>query len=142
MRAPVADIQALRGDLAAAAQAVYDAWAQDEDGFDEELGAGGACQDIAAAIANVLSGRGVDVWTACSGVEQHVYCLALCADGVVEIDVPHQLYERGAGYVWRKIDGVRFSADDVVVEVIDPAVENAPLYRDDDPSDDFACPAP
>lgn len=129
---PRADILARRRDLALAAQRVYDAWAQDEHGVDEDLGTGGICQDVAAAMAGVLDEAGIDVWTQCANHEQHVYCVAACAEGVVEIDIPYGIYETGAGYVWRKKPGVRFDEEDVVVDVIDHDPRNAPLYRESD----------
>ena len=40
-------------------QQVYDSWNQDADGYDDELGTGGICQDIADAICFILSVHGI-----------------------------------------------------------------------------------
>jgi len=92
-----------------AAQRAYDAWEQDDEGLDPELGAGGICQDIAEEMAGVLLGQGIDAATVSQQVgDQHVYVLARLVDGVYEVDIPPSVYESGSGYVWRKIPGVRF----------------------------------
>jgi hypothetical protein len=121
----------LRREIAAAAQEEYDAWTQDEDGMDEEVGSGGICDAIADRICWILNANGVDAWIQSASTEQHTYCLALCREGIVEIDVPHSAYERGEAYTWKKIPNVAFTAEDVTVAVIDPKPENAHMYRDE-----------
>lgn len=115
-------VQAAAGRLVAAAQAVLDDWVQDADGYDEILGHGGACQDVAAAMAETLGALGVsDIATLYTGFDGgHVFLVANLADGVFEIDIPPSVYETGAGYVWKKRAGVRLAATDVVVARLAP----------------------
>lgn len=96
-------------DMVSATQKAYDQWEQDADGMNDELGAGGICQDIAEEIAGVLSLSGIDAGTVSASVgDQHVYVLAKLADGVYEVDISPRLYESGSGYTWKKKPGVKF----------------------------------
>ncbi len=54
------EVRGAADQLIGAAQGVLDAWEQDEDGLDPELGAGGACQEVASAMAGALSEIGVE----------------------------------------------------------------------------------
>lgn len=107
----------LRPELAEAAKAVYDAWEQGDDGWDDELGLGGICQDVASAMAGKLGGLGIEhvVQVHASVGENHVFLVALLEDGVYSIDIPPSVYETGGGYVWRKRDSAEFPADCVEV---------------------------
>lgn len=111
---PKLGLPQLRGsahELAAAAKRVYDGWDQ-VDGMDEELGAGGICQDVAGAMAEVLSAKGFDVITVHASVgENHVYLVTLTEDGVFSVDIPPSVYEIGSGYVWEKRSDARFEPD-------------------------------
>ncbi len=102
-------IENLRPQLAMAAQKVYDEWAQDENGYDEMLGEGGICQDIADAMANILTRANIECSTVSqqSG-EQHVYVVAQLEDGVYIVDINPYYYETGGGYNWKKIHDVEF----------------------------------
>lgn len=118
--------------LIGAAQAVLDDWVQDEDGLDPELGAGGACQDIASAMAGTLSEIGVEevveVYTELDG--GHVFLIANLADGVFRIDVPPGAYETGAGYAWRKRDGVQLHPENLILERVEgPIPDETFRYR-------------
>lgn len=119
MRVSIHTARRLAPALAAAAQKVYDAWAQDEDGFDEALGSGGICQDIAEGLARVLAGAGIDAASVSSTHEQHVYVVAQVVEGVYLIDIPYSVYETGGGYTWRKIPDVVFEGGDVVFHKLD-----------------------
>lgn len=118
------EIRAAAARLVTSAQAVLDDWEQDADGMDPELGAGGACQDVAAAISRELSELGVEdmaeVFTEFDG--GHVFVVARLADGVFRIDIPPGIYETGAGYVWRKRPGVRLAAPDLVIDRVEGPV--------------------
>lgn len=123
--------ETLRPKLVEAAQKVYDDW-QQVDGFDEELGAGGICQDVAAAMAGVLSEGGIEhCMTVHSSVgENHVFVVAMIPDaGTFMIDIPPSAYEIGSGYVWQKRDGVVLSADDVGIDRIGDATDPDNFYE-------------
>lgn len=120
---PVTDLIGLLPDLASVAQRVYDEWDQ-VDGFDVELGEGGICQDIAAAMADRLVSAGFDdVLTVSASVgENHVFLVALLADGVYQIDISPYHYEAGSGYVWKKVPDVKFSPDMVAFMKVDSVI--------------------
>ena len=106
----------LKSRLALSAQKVYDEWEQDENGYCDMLGEGGICQDIADAMADVLSNNGIECTTVpqVSG-EQHVYVVARTEDGVYNVDIPPYLYETGGGYCWKKIPDVEFDERYLVI---------------------------
>jgi hypothetical protein len=122
----------LRGELAAAAQKVYDAWEQDEEGYDEVYAGGGVCHDIASEMAGVLNNAGIDAYTVSSNHEVHVYVVAPFAEGVYEIDIPYRLYEIGGGYTWQKIPDVVFTPDFVHIGCLDADPENIGMYAGED----------
>lgn len=107
-------LNALRPQLAAAAQKVYDEWnvipGQE---IDDDLNGGGICQDIAEAIAGVINSNlpNVEVQTVDSqGVgDQHVWVCAWNEESCFDVDISPYIYERGGGYNWTKIPGVVFS---------------------------------
>lgn len=108
----------LRPKLAEAAQAVIDAWEQDLNGFDEELGTGGACDRVADAMSLVISEALPDAVLDDGGQDgdDHAFLLVGLAGKVFIVDVPSEVYEVGGGYVWRKLPGARITAEDVLVE--------------------------
>lgn len=108
---------ALRERLAQAAQAVVDAWEQDEDGFDEEFGTGGACDRVADAMSSVIAEAIPDAVLDTGGQDgdDHAYLLVGLDRKVYCVDVPPHVYEVGGGYVWRKIKGAVISPEDVVI---------------------------
>lgn len=140
-------IRALLPDLVVVAQEAYDRWGQDEEGYDEELGTSGICQDIAEELAGVLNGHGIDASTVSAQVgEQHVWVVAKIDesavdedgdkepgpyDGVWSIDIPPSVYERGGGYTWRKIRGVKFDSGHVVVTRESPDPSDFERYMED-----------
>lgn len=131
------DLAILTPQLAIAAQEQLDEWVQDEEGFDEVLGAGGACGLIADAMASVLSENGVvfaRIDTEFDG--GHEFIAALCDEGVVTIDIPARIYENGAGFVWTKKPGVILSPDDVHIDVVRDPMSEAEFLAEycDDPS--------
>lgn len=113
--------------ICAEAQRVYDAWDQ-SDRDNDELNGGGVCHLIADRIADILCTAGMMVTTESSSWEQHVYCVGQFSDGVFEIDIPHQLYERGGGFTWFKLPNVRFEPDDVSIRCLDHDPANMGQY--------------
>jgi len=107
--------------LAKAAQKVYDDWEQDEEGYSEEYGTGGICQDIASEIADKLNDKGIDCTTVSAQMgEQHVWIVGKFKEGIYEIDIYPQTYERGGGYTWKKVPKVKFSRSDLIVDMLSP----------------------
>lgn len=125
-----AEVERLRPVLAACAQRILDEWIQDEDGHDELLGHGGACDLVADAMAEALreAWPEMDIATRWCDVDTHTSLVAALSDGVHSIDIPARVYEHGAGYVWRKIEGVRIEVDDVQVTMVDRDKESFHLY--------------
>lgn len=111
-------LERLRPKMAAAAQVVYDDWNQDEDGFDEDVGGGGICDQIAGAIGVVVLSkiRGVDITEGGQDGDDHAFAVVLSASEAVAIDIPPSRYESGGGYSWRKKSGVVFRPTDIVLE--------------------------
>jgi len=113
-------IQALRPQLAAAAQSVYDEWEQDADGLDFELGSGGICDRISEAMASVIVGSIPDVQIADGGAEGDDHAWLIVHDGRqgYHVDIPAHIYEHGGGYSWTKRPDVKFSPNDVEISQI------------------------
>lgn len=110
------DIVRLKPQMAQAAQKAYDYW--DED-YAEMLGGGGICQDIAENMAEVLNNHGIEAGTVSASVgDQHVFTVVQVEEGIFTIDINPHLYERGGGYNWEKIPGVKFSPNDIYIDMI------------------------
>lgn len=126
------DVRDMAPAIAEAAQRVVDEWTQDEDGHDELLGHGGACDLVADAMADAIRDAwpDVEIATQWSDVDTHTSLVAALSDGVHSIDVPARVYETGAGYVWRKIEGAAIGADDVQVILLDRDPDAFHLYVD------------
>lgn len=114
-------LEALRPELVKAAQQVYDAWQQDEDGMDEVFGTGGICDEIAQEMSGVLSHAGIDVVEGGQDGDDHAWLFVCDAAEAFEVDLPYCLYEHGAGYCWTKINGVVFTPEDVMLTKVDRA---------------------
>lgn len=106
-------------DVVEAAQRVLDDWQQDEEGYDEEFGNGGACDAVSRAMAHVLSGIS-DVAITDGGQDGDDHAFLLIYDDVdaFAVDIPANVYETGGGYSWRKREGIQLSEDDVVIDRI------------------------
>lgn len=118
--------ETLRGELARAAQGVYDDWTLDADGYHWQVGAGGICHLIADALLDVLYAKipRFDGATVSSDHEQHVYVVGRFAEGIYLIDIHHSVYERGGGFTWKKIEDVHFTPHDVTVERLSRDLED------------------
>ena len=123
-------VKSLIPQLAKAAQKVYDDWAQDEEGYDEELGEGGICQDIADSMAYIMSENDIDSYVVDSGGvgEQHVWIIVKVAEGVYSVDIPPGVYETGSGFRWRKIRDAQIQPSDVELYRIDSDPETFDQY--------------
>jgi len=107
----LADLYRLKPLIAAEAQRLYDEWEQGED-------CGGICDVIAYAIMGVVVDH-FDINIDMGGQDGDDHAFVVIRDDnempVAGIDIPHHIYERGGGYCWTKIEGVRFVPDDVVI---------------------------
>lgn len=113
--------------LAAAAQQVYDAWEQDEEGNDDVYGGGGICDDIAAEMASILSDHGMyDVQTQYN--EPHTYVIGKFREGVFTIDIPYDVYESGNFYTWKKKKDVKFDPSHIQIYQLDHNSRNWKKY--------------
>lgn len=130
-------IKKLRPQLARAAQGAIDAWDQDDEGLDDELGEGGVCDQVAANLGLVIMEACPDVTIAEGGHDgdEHAWVIAYDDTDAVGVDVPPGVYETGGGYRWKKIKGAVVRPSDVEVwklnrrDVAAPEREENPLGR-------------
>lgn len=115
-----ARLLALRPAIAKAAQAVVDAWEQDEDGMDDELGAGGVCGRVSEAISGVVYEKleGVETTDGGQDGDDHAFPIVYDDKEAFAVDIPPGVYETGGGYRWKKRRGARITADDVVIDPV------------------------
>jgi|ERR1035437_4380320 hypothetical protein len=118
--------------IVAAAQKQYDEWAQNEEGYDEELGHGGICHLIADDLADILSGVGIECSTVCDSSVQHVYLVCKFREGIYSIDIPYYFYESGGGFSWKKKKDIKFDSSHVIIHPIDRNPRNFKKYIDYD----------
>lgn len=107
-------IKTLVPQMVDAVQQEYDNW----DEQNEEYAGGGICHLIADKIADIIIQHGIECQSVSSTFEQHVYVVAKVAEGVVQIDVPYNIYEKGDGYTWYKIPNVVFYDNDIVIQTL------------------------
>jgi len=107
--------------MAAAAQEVYDAWEQDEEGYDHEFGFGGVCDAISRALADLISENIPDVQIDEYGQPGDDHAALIVHNGLEAfyVDVPAGVYEHGGGFSWSKIQDVIFTSSNVVVAPLD-----------------------
>lgn len=106
--------------MIAAAQRVLDEWDQDDSGYCEVRGEGGACDDVASAMQQVIYNKLDDVSIAEGGQpgDDHAFSLVYNDTEAYALDIPANVYETGGGYRWRKRKGVRLKPSDIVIEKI------------------------
>ena len=115
--------------IAEVAQKQYNAWEQNEEGYDEELGTGGICHLIADDLAGILIENGIECSTV-STDDPHVYLVCKFKEGVYMVDIPYYVYESGGGWTWKKKKNVIFDKGHVVVEKLDSDPEEYAKYTD------------
>lgn len=104
----------LRPKLVIGAQHIYDEWDQDADGF-AWFGEGGICDNIADEFSRILSEAGIDTLSGGQDGDDHTWSVAYDEHKAYAVDIPYHIYENGAGYNWKKIHGVKFTTDDIVI---------------------------
>lgn len=107
----------LISDFIKVAQEVYDDWEQDEEGYSEEYAAGGICDDIASAICEVLDRKRIDCTYFYNEYDYHTsaYAYDINTKELFKVDIPPWIYEEGAGYTWRKLPGIRFNRNHIII---------------------------
>ncbi len=114
-------IYSLRSKIIKAAQQILDEWTQDEEGIDEEFGAGGACDQISNAITGIIGQNIPDVNFMNGGQDgdNHVYPIVYNDEKAYIVDIPYYIYEKGGGYIWKKIPNVILTLNNIVIEEVD-----------------------
>ena len=114
------DLSGLKGNLASAAQEVYDEWDPSEEGFDIKFGSGGICDSVASSMGGVIISESDDVEIFQGGQEgdDHAYLIVRRSGEAYTVDIPPYIYEVGGGYHWEKVPDVRIEPGDVVIDKI------------------------
>ncbi len=108
-RAPLSDrIEAVRDELARAAQGELDGW---------DWSDGGACDAVADALHSVLAEAGIDATGGGHEGDDHAWLIAYddASRQACGVDVPARVYEVGGGYSWTPIDGASVGPSDVEI---------------------------
>ncbi len=112
-------IDGLRPIITSKAQEIYDAWAQDDEGVDPELGGGGICYEIASMMSEVIAEAIADIELLEGGQDgdDHAWIIVLdvTEQKAYGVDIPPQVYETGGGFSWRKKKGEKFWPEDFQV---------------------------
>lgn len=107
-----ARLNELRPAMAAAAQAIYDAWDPEYDEFgDAEVGGGGICDQIAQAIGEILTDANIDYTEGGHEGDDHAYLIAYDDQNSYLVDIPYSHYESGGGMSWTRHPDVTFTPD-------------------------------
>ena len=111
----------LRSKLAEAAQSVLDKWHQDDDGYDEEFGEGGACDAISREMSEVvyLNIGNVQITDGGQDGDDHAFIIVYDESEAWAVDIPPSVYETGGGYKWRKIPDARVDPEDIIIWKVD-----------------------
>jgi len=110
-------LEALRPQMAQAAQVIYDEWEQDEEGIDEVFGGGGPCDQISQALMNVIITNipEVDITDGGQDGDDHAWPVVYTDTEAYGVDIPPQIYESGGGYNWTKLLDVQFTPEDIEI---------------------------
>ena len=108
----------LKPQLAKAAQEIYDNW----DSEDPDCGGGGICDLVAGAMGDVITSKAEnspDISDGGHDGDDHAWIIVQSGDEAYGVDIPPHVYERGGGYSWTKVQGVRILPEHVVIFPID-----------------------
>jgi ribosomal protein S18 acetylase RimI-like enzyme/predicted GIY-YIG superfamily endonuclease len=115
----LAALEALRPQLAAVAQKVYDEnVAANAEDPDEEHG---ICDEIAQELQGVIVGHiaDVDVTEGGQDGDDHAWVIAIRGQEVYGVDIAPSVYESGGGYAWKLHEGVKIQPSDVDIFKVD-----------------------
>jgi hypothetical protein len=116
----IEELLAVRNQIASAAQEVYDAWDQDEDGIDIEVGGGGICDEVQSAISDVIASNiECDIEDGGWEGDDHANLIISRGNERYLVDIPARVYETGGGMNWRKIPDVNITTDDIIIVSVD-----------------------
>lgn len=124
----IEDLTPLFHQISQIGQKEYDAWSQDDTGYDEEVGFGGICHLIADQIVYYLNSTGFESVSHSLDSEVHVLVIVKLQDGVYALDIPYNYYEAGAGYVWKKKPNIIFDKTFVTLNKISGKIEDFEQY--------------
>ena len=107
----LSELEALRPQMAAAAQEVYDEWEPTED-F-----SGGICDEVASALEGVINSNLERCSTRPGGWDgdDHANIIVGRGNEAYWVDINPDIYETGGGFIWEKIPDVIFSPDDIII---------------------------
>ena len=99
----------LRSEFAAAAQAIYDSWEDDD--------SGGICDEIANEISSIIATNivNVDIEDYGHDGDDHAAVVVSRGEEAYVVDIPASSYEKGGGYSWKKLPDVTFTENDVSI---------------------------
>jgi len=114
----------IRENIVQKAQEVLDDWKPNEDGFDELFGSGGACDEIARVMSDVITEQipDAEIFDGGQDGDDHAFIYVKQNNKAFAVDIPPGVYETGGGYNWKKKEGVKLEPDDVVIYEIDASV--------------------
>lgn len=123
-------LESLRSEMAAAAQRIVDEWQQDEEGIDEVYGAGGACDEVAHALIDIIQSK-TDADAVCGSPDGEDHEWVAVSDGreAFVVDIPPGVYETGGGYSWKKIEGAEVTPQDIIIAEV-PKEDLADLFEE------------
>ena len=95
------------------AQKLYDEWNQDEEGYDEVLGTGGICDEMAEKFCDyIIRTMKYDAFSYYDEYSTHTYCIVYDDNAAYILDLPADVYEKGYLYTWKKIKNVIIKESD------------------------------
>lgn len=115
-------LMSLRDDFAKNAQALYNEWDQDENGYDEIYGSGGICDDIADVMCTTVQEKtNYDCFSLYNEYDFHtsIYVFDIATKQIYNVNIPPHVYEIGAGYNWKKIKNVSFNINHINITEVE-----------------------
>jgi len=95
------------------AQKVYDEWDQDEEGYDEILGTGGICDEIAEKFCDyIIRIIKHDAFSYYDEYSTHTCCIVYDDNTAYVLNLPADVYEKGYLYTWKKRKDVIIKEND------------------------------